>query len=130
MSNEHKTRFSDSSLYDEVCTVCGATDAMGDRRLHAPCPGSEADRLSDHIEATAKDTQQLLIAAEAELASAKAQIVALETLRPMWAEGWTSDSMAAQASATALAQIWAFLGASNQTEAMAKLRGTQEPFSG
>jgi len=37
----HKTRYSDSSLYDEVCTVCGArdwslgTDEIGDE----PCPG-------------------------------------------------------------------------------------------
>lgn len=35
----HKTRFSDSSLYDEVCVHCGATDARGDRRLEQPCPG-------------------------------------------------------------------------------------------
>ena len=33
----HKTRFSDSSLYDEICTKCGATDAIGDNRLDNPC---------------------------------------------------------------------------------------------
>jgi hypothetical protein len=32
----HVTRFSDSSLYDEVCTKCGATDASG--KLNDPCP--------------------------------------------------------------------------------------------
>lgn len=34
----HVTRFSDSSLYDEVCCNCGATDARGDDRLIKPCP--------------------------------------------------------------------------------------------
>jgi hypothetical protein len=34
----HKTRFSDSSLYDEVCIYCGATDGRGDNRLGDPCP--------------------------------------------------------------------------------------------
>ena len=38
--SSHKTRMSiDSSLYDEVCTVCGATDAPGDLRLTHKCPG-------------------------------------------------------------------------------------------
>jgi hypothetical protein len=36
----HKTRFSDSSVYDEVCTLCGATDARGDDRLDKPCPNA------------------------------------------------------------------------------------------
>ncbi len=34
----HKTRFSDSSFYDEVCVNCGATDGRGDDRLTKPCP--------------------------------------------------------------------------------------------
>lgn len=34
----HKTRFSDSSLYDVVCVLCGATDARGSDRLDKPCP--------------------------------------------------------------------------------------------
>lgn len=37
----HVTRFSDSSVYDEVCVNCGATDASGDERLYMPC----AERL-------------------------------------------------------------------------------------
>lgn len=36
----HVTRFSDSSLCDEVCTLCGATDRRGDPRLQQQCPGS------------------------------------------------------------------------------------------
>lgn len=41
----HKTRMSDSSLYDEVCTVCGARDyssgpdEIGDR----PCSGNSGE---------------------------------------------------------------------------------------
>ena len=36
-SSDHTTRISDSSLYDEICTKCGATDAAGDDRLDKPC---------------------------------------------------------------------------------------------
>lgn len=36
--NGHQTRFSDSSLYDEVCINCGATDASG--KLDNPCPSA------------------------------------------------------------------------------------------
>lgn len=34
----HLTRFSDSSLHDEVCVKCGATDGRSDTRLTKPCP--------------------------------------------------------------------------------------------
>lgn len=34
----HKTRYSDSSLYDEKCELCGATDSSSDNRLEKPCP--------------------------------------------------------------------------------------------
>src|SRR5579872_5284053 len=34
----HKTRMSDSSLYDEVCTLCGATDNCP--RLEQVCPNN------------------------------------------------------------------------------------------
>ena len=46
---------------------------------------------------------------------------ALEALRPVWAQGWTNDSVAAQASGAALAQLWNMLGVQNQTQAMATL---------
>jgi len=36
----HQTRISDSSLYDEVCKLCGATDGRGDERLRHPCPAA------------------------------------------------------------------------------------------
>lgn len=38
---QHSLRVSDSSFYDLVCTVCGATDASGDDRLRYDCPGDE-----------------------------------------------------------------------------------------
>lgn len=36
-------QFSDSSLYDEVCELCGATDAADDNRLEQPCVGKPKD---------------------------------------------------------------------------------------
>ena len=35
---QHVTRYSDSSLYDEVCVNCGATDTSG--KLDQPCPSA------------------------------------------------------------------------------------------
>jgi hypothetical protein len=34
----HATRMSDSSLYDEKCVYCGATDGSHDDRLEKDCP--------------------------------------------------------------------------------------------
>ncbi len=41
--NTHKTRASDASSYDEVCTCCGATDISGNGwgKLTQPCPNRE-----------------------------------------------------------------------------------------
>ena len=36
--NGHITRLSDSSVFDEICINCGATDARSDERLEEPCP--------------------------------------------------------------------------------------------
>lgn len=59
---------------------------------------------------------------QAELDEARQSIKALESLRPHWAQGYSSDSMAAQSKTAALSDIWEALGASNQTEAMGRLR--------
>lgn len=59
---------------------------------------------------------------ETENAQLKRQIEGLESLRPAWAQGYTSDSMAVQASASALSTLWQMLGVDNQTAACAKLR--------
>ena len=40
----HRTRFSDSSIYDEVCVLCGATDAWANMtKLLATCPEACTD---------------------------------------------------------------------------------------
>lgn len=39
----HKTRFSDSSFYDEVCTLCGVTDTDGMADLSKPCSHAPAE---------------------------------------------------------------------------------------
>jgi len=54
----HKGRYSDSSLYDEVCTRCGARDfVMGpDELSERPCPQADTQCLSpsspsaDHLD--------------------------------------------------------------------------------
>jgi len=55
-------------------------------------------------------------------ASLQRDIRVLEKLRPHWAKGYSSDSMAAQAAIAALSDIWGILNVSNQTEAMETLR--------
>ena len=74
----------------------------------------------------AVDFNRLHAESELRRAALQQRVTALETLRPAWAMGHTSDSVAAQASAAALAQVWCALGAANQTEAMVALRGLQE----
>lgn len=55
-------------------------------------------------------------------AEAAETITALERLRPHWAKGFTSDSIAAQSTISALNAIWSMLGVDNQTAAMDRLR--------
>jgi hypothetical protein len=56
------------------------------------------------------------------LLAQRASINALEQLRPVWAYGHTQEGVNRQVEAAALSQIWAALGASNQTDAMLTLR--------
>jgi hypothetical protein len=53
------------------------------------------------------------------------RVEGLEQLRPVWAQGWSGDSVAAQVSAAALSQIWHALGVTNQTDAMAAIARLQ-----
>lgn len=46
---------------------------------------------------------------------------AVERMRPHWAQGYSSDSLAAQAKAGALSQLWALLDTNDQTQAVMKL---------
>ena len=48
-SKGHITRFSDSSMYDEKCTLCGATDAVWDNKLNERCPGPRQKKRSQCI---------------------------------------------------------------------------------
>ena len=63
---------------------------------------------------------------EGKIARVESANDALEGLRPVWAQGWTNDSMAAQASGNALAQLWKMLGAQDQTQAVATLKALTE----
>ncbi|NID14342.1 hypothetical protein [Luteibacter yeojuensis] len=83
--------------------------------------------------ASALQAQSRLEALETELRTERAEHVrtavklsALEKLRPHWAQGYTSDSVAAQTATAALAQIWDFLGVDNQSSAMDALRRLTE----
>jgi hypothetical protein len=42
----HNTRYSDSSHYDERCTLCGATDAPGSNGLDLPCREYRAQEIA------------------------------------------------------------------------------------
>jgi hypothetical protein len=64
------------------------------------------------------------------VAALQAQIDRLERLRPHWAKGYTSDSVAAQSTITALNQIWSILGVDDQTAAMDRLRQLTTTFAG
>lgn len=47
----HRTRMSDSSVYDEVCLTCGATDAGAPNdRLSAPCPQAVPEAVVEMIQ--------------------------------------------------------------------------------
>lgn len=49
----HKTRFSDASSYDEICTVCGATDSLGSwGNLAKPCPSITSNSTETLSEST------------------------------------------------------------------------------
>jgi hypothetical protein len=50
------------------------------------------------------------------------KIELLEELRPVWAQGWTSDSVAAQCATSAMTQLWKMLGVNNQTDAVQALK--------
>lgn len=88
------------------------------RYMHArrDFEGFHVNKAKELLEATAA----LVASANARAENAQS---AMDTLRPVWAQGWSTDSEAAQSSAAALAQLWVELGAENQTDAMEILRG-------
>lgn len=75
------------------------------------------DRAGATIERLLAENARL----KADLDTTRRTVLDLERMRPLWAQGWTDDSVAAQVSSAALATIWKQLGVSNQTDAMARL---------
>lgn len=77
--------------------------------------------------------QELIDAADAvfEAATIKVKQVeeTMEQLRPVWAHGWTSDSVAAQSAANALSDLWASLDVKDQTAAVLKLGAWREAMN-
>ena len=63
---------------------------------------------------------------QAEVERLKRAQQAETALRPRWAQGFSSDSEAAQSSQIALHQIYEKLGVDDQTQAMMKLRSTYD----
>ncbi|PRA46677.1 hypothetical protein [Brucella pituitosa] len=70
-----------------------------------------------HVEAMQAQIDRL----QSELQSKDGQISYLESMRPHWAQGYSSDSIAAQAATASLSKLWQILGVNNQTEAVKKL---------
>lgn len=71
--------------------------------------------VENYIEAT----ERLVCELRSELKQTNQYV---EEMRPHWAQGYSDDSMAAQASTSALAEVWSALGVNNQTDCMQKLR--------
>lgn len=68
------------------------------------------------------DKEREIAKLQERIAKLQERIAALEALRPHWAQGYTSDGVAAQVTTAALNGLWGLLGVKNQTEAMDKLR--------
>lgn len=64
-------------------------------------------------------------ALKAEVITLQQKLEVAEALRPHWAQGYSSDSIAAQTATAALSQIWGLLDVTNQTDCMEKLRALQ-----
>lgn len=80
--------------------------------ISLPCYCAPANRVCANVHEALKR----------EVAYLRGQVQGLETLRPVWAQGWTEQSVAAQSASAALAELWRELKATNQTEAMISLR--------
>lgn len=79
-----------------------------------------------HYLLTEDDVIKLVLAKNLHIARLEDTIRALESLRPVWAMGFTDDGVAAQTTAAALASIWDVLKVDNQTQAMEKVKGLMQ----
>ena len=66
-------------------------------------------------------TEEEYLALDRDYVQATNRLAAAEALRPQWAMGYSSDSMAAQVATSALAEIWKVLGVTNQTDCINEL---------
>ena len=80
---------------------------------------NEATLISNKFGMVSIDAARTIIAQHEEIERLRESVSALESKRPHWAQGYSSDSVAAQVSHDALTQLWQLLGADNQTEALA-----------
>jgi hypothetical protein len=74
----------------------------------------------------AADRIEALTAEQDRLSS---KVDTLELLRPHWAQGYSSDSVAAQASTAALVAFWEILGVSDQTSAINALKALTDQLA-
>ena len=74
------------------------------------------------VEHAAQQMRDRIEALEAECKRLSSTVDTLESLRPHWAQGYSSDSIAAQASTEALVGIWKILGVNDQTSAVVTLK--------
>ena len=78
--------------------------------------------LARGVHSTIRDAKARIEALTAERDRLLSTVNALESLRPHWAQGYSSDSIAAQASTEALVGIWKILGVNDQTSAVVTLK--------
>jgi len=64
-----------------------------------------------------------------EIAELRKQLAFSESMRPHWAQGFTSDGVAAQVQTAALASVWEFLGVASQTDCMVRLHELREQLA-
>jgi len=81
-------------------------------------------KLTDRLRDPFKDTNVMRMRVEAadQIECLENRLAIIESDRPHWAKGYTSDGVAAQVSFGALSTLWHILGVDNQTEAVRKLR--------
>jgi allophanate hydrolase subunit 1 len=77
-------------------------------------------KLSE-VEEKILNLNQRIADLQSEVTAANNVVASAEAHRPLWAMGYTSDSIAAQSTSAALTQIWKAIGAKDQTDAMRRL---------
>lgn len=99
------------------------------RKLALDSPNKAVAELllefADYMESTnlkRKELDDIIEQQQAEIDALKAHVEALESKRPLWAKGFSSDSVTAQIFADALIELWGLLGVYNQTGAVEKLK--------